>query len=544
MAEKIFNILKNENELVSLLLLDQTLEENGIKRDDPRIKSLVTNENIYLNNGGCNEVNLKEFKDIINCSFFFINKVFNKSLIVKDFNTLKQNILQLYNDTKKNDEGNIADYIPQLARVDDKKYGISICTISGQRNSIGDCNDYFCVQSTCKPINYLIALEDHGEDTIHKYVGKEPSGSRFNALMLNDEGKPHNPLINSGAIMTCSLLKNELNNIPGEKFERIINYWGEACGNIKKVNFNNPIYLSEKKTADRNFALAYFMRETNDQKKVGFPENTNIQDILELYFQCCSIEITCEMMSIIAATLANGGVCPLTNKRIWRSDCVKNCLSLMTSCGMYDYSGQFGFTMGFPAKSGVSGVIMIVIPGVMGVCTWSPKLDKYGNSVKGIDFCNRLSKLYNFHQYDIFTDCSKEKNKSPIINNNIENNNNIHTACYLASVGDLLQLRSLYLQDFDLNQSDYDGRTPLHLACSEGMENIVEFLIKICKCHNEPKDRWGNTPLDDAVREGHENIKSMLSQNIENKKKESVEEEMAEELTEYLENNIDSQFEL
>ena len=504
--EKIFNTLKNNENLINIKEILVKLQENGIQKNDPRISKLIQiindfkTEKDYL-------INFETFKNLLEGNIYFINEVIGKKLIIPNFKNLVTNIKKIYEEILQNTDGNVADYIPQLKMVDPNKFGISLCTISGQRFSIGDYDEYFCVQSTCKPINYLISLEDYTPEEIHTYVGKEPSGTRFNALMLNEEGKPHNPLINAGAIMTCSLVKKHLEDAPGERFDSIVKSWVRASGNIKKVSFSNATYLSERKTADRNFALAYFMREINENKKIGFPENSNIVDILELYFQCCSIEITCEMMSIVASTLANGGVCPLTNERIWDSVSVRNCLSLMSSCGMYDYSGEFVFTMGFPAKSGVSGAVMIVIPGVMGICTWSPRLDKYGNSVRGIETCKLLNKIYNFHQYNINSEANKN---DPCVNNKNVNNNNIHTACYLASQGELEQLQFMYLQNFDLNQADYDGRTPLHLACCENKLEIVKFLIENCGCDINVKDRWGNTPLDDAIREGHNNIQYYL----------------------------------
>ena len=132
-------------------------------------------------------------------------------------------------------------------------------------------------------------------------------------------------------------------------------------------------------------------------KPVGFPENTEINDILEFYFQCCSIELNCYSLSIVASTFANGGICPITNEKVLEPETVRHCLSLMYSCGMYDYSGEFAFTIGLPAKSGVAGAIMIVIPGIMGICVWSPNLDSHGNSVRGVDFCKQLCEIFNFN---------------------------------------------------------------------------------------------------------------------------------------------------
>ena len=249
-------------------------------------------------------------------------------------------------------------------------------------------------------------MEDLGEDEVHKYVGREPSGQAFNELTLNKDGKPHNPLINSGAIMTTSLIKNK--SSLAERFEYITNIWSRLSGGIYKIGFNNSVYLSEKETADRNYALSYFMKEKNNKKKIGFPENTNLDTTLELYFQCCSVEVNVEILSIVASTLANGGINPFTGERIWSALTVKNVLSMMLMCGMYDYSGECAFKIGIPCKSGVAGAIMIVIPNVMGIATWSPVLDPIGNSYRGIQFCELFGKTFNFHIFDNLSDKTKE----------------------------------------------------------------------------------------------------------------------------------------
>ena len=175
-----------------------------------------------------------------------------------------------------------------------------------------------------------------------------------------------------------------------------MNKWTDLSGGLYKVGFSNPVYLSEKNTADRNFALAYFMKEINETKKVGFPENTNINETLELYFQSCSIEVNTEILSIVASTLANGGINPFTGKRIFSTKTVQNMLSMMLMCGMYDYSGEFAFKIGIPIKSGVAGAIMIVVPNVMGIVTWSPRLDSIGNSARGMNFVKSLVNYFHF----------------------------------------------------------------------------------------------------------------------------------------------------
>lgn len=446
-------------------------------------------------------------------AWHIIEPVLSGTLAVPDWKSFKSSINSCFERAEIFHTGKVASYIPQLSRADPEAWGMSACTVSGQIMNRGLASQSVCVQSCCKPVNYIIALDMLGDEIVHHHVGREPSGKKFNALMLNEELKPHNPLINSGAIMVCALLAHAMKDLDSaERFEKVMQTWSSASGGLGALGFSNSIYLSERNTADRNFALAYFMRETNEHKPVGFPGELDITDVLEFYFQCCSIEVSCETMSVVAGTLANAGVCPVTGQRVWGARHVRNCLSLMQSCGMYDYSGQFGFEIGLPAKSGVSGLVMTVIPGKVGFCTWSPRLDSYGNSVRGVEFCRRISEELHYHSLDSYT----MRQARPISDEMIELNQ-VSTACNLAAIANIQGLRQLMCENYDMNTCDYDKRTPLHIAASNGHLEVVRFLIETCKCISDPVDRWGNTPMDDARRENHDTVKEFLHSCVVNK---------------------------
>lgn len=322
---------------------------------------------------------------------------------------LHEFIKKTYDELKDNMDGKVADYIPQLSKMDPKSFGIAACLLDGNIIEVGDTNVEFCLQSCSKPLNYCIARERFGKEKVHNHVGFEPSGREFNAFILNDKGLPHNPMINAGAIMTCSLL-NRMDEYdePAKRYDMIMDYYKKMSGDVGKIGFDNNVYLSEKHHADRNISLAYYMRENNAFGSEGI-DPSRIQDILEYYFQCCSINITCKIGSVLAGTLANGGICPVSGKRVFSTETVKDTLSLMYMCGMYDYSGQFAFEIGLPAKSGVSGCLLLVVPNKMGICIWSPPLDKVGNTVRGIEFCKKLiyKSPWNFHIFHNIFDKSK-----------------------------------------------------------------------------------------------------------------------------------------
>lgn len=479
--------------------LIETLEANGIHADDTRLENLIHNLQSY---SSTDKIYIKDFYKIVHDNIGIVEKCLRGRLIIPSFPEFRRDIEEIFNKTKEDTTGHVADYIPQLKRVDPEQYGVAVTTIHGQHLHLGDANIPFCVQSTCKPINYCIALEDHGADTVHQHVGREPSGTVFNELALNSKGRPHNPMINAGAIMSCSLIHNELPL--ADRFDYVLEKWTNLCAG-KKPGFNNAVYLSEKQTADRNFALGYFMRENN-----AFPENTNLIEILEFYFQCCSIELTCRDLSMVAATLANAGVCPYTGQRVFSSETVKKCLSLMSSCGMYDFSGEFSFIVGLPAKSGVSGSVMVIVPNVAGFAIWSPRLDKCGNSVRGIEFSKALTSTFNFHIYDNLH-CASDK-KDPRINKSKLQNDVAVELCWAASYGDIDEIKKLVARGIELNTTDYDKRTALHISAAEGNANVVRYLL-LKGVDVNPVDRWGGTPLDDAIRSKNDAVIKLLQKN-------------------------------
>ena len=482
-----FEHLKGSNDYIKKNQLLNFIKSKGISVNDNRLKSELEKleDKIYED----------AFIELINTNIILFKKIFENDLIISEWKSFTDTIDKIYEKTKNHNSGKLADYIPQLANVDPNLYSISICSIDGQIYNKGDYNTEFCVQSCSKPITYLIGSDMNGSDYIHNFVGREPSGRNFNELCLSNENIPHNPLINSGAIMCASLI--DYRNSLANRFDKIISYWSKLAANTK-INFSTSVYLSERASADRNNCLAYMMQESkafsngiNKYKRDW--NNSDLGNTLDFYFQCCSIEVNSTQASIIASTLANGGVCPLTNERIFSNEIVKNALSLMSSCGMYDYSGEWAYTIGIPAKSGVSGIIMGIIPNVMGIAVFSPKLDELGNSSKGIQFFKELMNTYSFHIYD---NILSEK-KNIILKHDIQNNQfDLYTLLMSASIGDLNSIIVLESKGLDLNKYDYDGRTALHLACSEGHLEIVEYLIKK-GVNTEIIDRWDNKPIDD-----------------------------------------------
>lgn len=285
--------------------------------------------------------------------------------------------------------GKVADYIPELAKASPKSFGISIATVDGQIFEVGDCDQLFTIQSISKPFVYGLALEDHGLEQVLAKVGVEPTGEAFNAIVLDEaSNRPFNPMVNAGAIATADLVKGK--DFP-ERVSRLLNLFSRFCG--RDVYIDNTVFLSERVTGHRNRAIGHLMLNFG---MVG----EQIADSLELYFQQCSILVNSHDLAMMGATLARGGVNPLTGARALEQRYVKYLLSIMHSCGMYDYAGEWAYRVGIPAKSGVGGGIVGVVPGKFGIGIYSPPLDAKGNSVRGIQVCQELSTRFGLHCFE------------------------------------------------------------------------------------------------------------------------------------------------
>jgi glutaminase len=284
-----------------------------------------------------------------------------RTLAVPDWQRFTDSVESIYDDIAASVHGGAnASYIPILEEADPNWFGVSVCTVDGQRLDIGDCDIDCSIQSCVKPLMYAVAIEDVGLERVHKHVGIEPSGLAVNEISLNSDGLPHNPMVNAGSIATGSCV------LPGadmsSRFKHFMDKLEELAGGAGKVGFSQPTYLCELETSWRNNALKYFMQEAG-----VFSPETNPDAALDFYLQCCSVEVNTAAAAGIAATLANGGTSPLTGVECVAASTVKSVLTLMFSCGMYDYSGEWCVHVGLPAKSGAAGLMYIVIPHVMGI---------------------------------------------------------------------------------------------------------------------------------------------------------------------------------
>jgi len=290
----------------------------------------------------------------------------------------------------RNEGGHVASYIPELTHADPRWFGICIATRDGIVYEVGDTARPFTLQSASKPFTYGLALGDHGEDAVLAKIGVEPSGEAFNAISLRPQtGAPMNPLINAGAIAACGLVRGDTVE---ERIARILATYSRFAG--RQLDIDERVYASESATGHRNRAIGWMLRSFGI-----LPDEPSVT--LETYFRQCSIRVTCRDLAIMGATLANGGVNPVTGERAIDAVSVDNVLSVMATCGMYDFSGEWLYRTGLPAKSGVGGGILAVQPARLGIAVFSPALDEHGNSVRGIAVCRELAADLGLHIFDV-----------------------------------------------------------------------------------------------------------------------------------------------
>ena len=298
---------------------------------------------------------------------------------------LKTFLNQTHKDIFEDKSGTPADYIPELAVVNPDQFGIAITTSDGFTNEVGDASIEFTIQSISKAFVYSLALELLGTDKVLKTIGIEPSGEAFNSIRLKDDNRPFNPMVNSGAIACTALI---CQNNGKEAFEKILTLLSKFAGRELKIDYK--VFSSENATGDRNRAIGWLLRNSDNF-------SCDVEEVLEVYFKQCSILITAKDLSIMGATLANNGINPVTKKRVISKTTAVQTMSVMVSSGMYDYSGEWTYKVGLPAKSGVGGGITAVLPSQFGLGVFSPPLDKLGNSVRGIKVCQLLSEYFHLH---------------------------------------------------------------------------------------------------------------------------------------------------
>lgn len=280
--------------------------------------------------------------------------------------------------------GKVASYIPELANANTNKIGIALVDVNGKLESAGDTDFYFTMQSIAKVAFYALALEDRGIEQVIARVGVSPSDDPFNSIVRLEEDQDHrplNPFINAGAIMCLTLIQGDMH----QKRDRVLELLKKMF-HRDHVEIDTFVYLSEKETGDTNRALAYMMKGTGIMDA-----GEDVEDILDLYFQLCSVKVTVEDLANMAAVLSNGGVSPVTGERLISEKMNSIVMTVMFTCGLYDYSGEFAVRVGMPAKSGVGGGIIAVAKNKMGIAVANPALDSHGNSIAGVRMLELLS---------------------------------------------------------------------------------------------------------------------------------------------------------
>src|SRR3954464_10071987 len=268
-------------------------------------------------------------------------------------------------------------------------FGVALASMDGETFGAGDAEMPFPLQSLSKVFVYGLALEDHGREAVHRHVGVEPSGDAFHTISFDERRHmPHNPMVNAGALATTDLVKGADGE---ERLERIVDLLRRCAAN-DTLEPDHAIFELELATADRNRATAYLMRS---EGMIG----DDVEGTLALYLQQCSVKVSARDLAVMAASFANGCVNPVSGEQVLSRRTARDLLTVMYTCGMYDFAGEWAYDVGVPAKSGVSGGIMACIPGKMGAGVFSPGLDPYGNSVRGVNVCHEVSERLGLHVF-------------------------------------------------------------------------------------------------------------------------------------------------
>ncbi|GAB2456232.1 glutaminase [Streptomyces incanus] len=301
-------------------------------------------------------------------------------------------LAEVLGNVESDTSGELAGYIPELAAADPERLGAAFAMIGGEVYGAGDIDIEFTIQSISKPFAYALALSDRGFDSVLAKVGVEPSGEAFNEISLeSDTGRPLNPMINAGAITVHSLTGAEDLN-PAERVERVLHGLSAFAG--RRLRMDEAVCASEMENAHRNLAIAHMLRSHDVLTEDPRP-------IVDGYTRQCSVLVTTRDLAMMAATLANRGINPLSGEQVVPEAVARQVLSVMFSCGMYDAAGDWATQVGIPAKSGVAGGLIGALPGQIGIATFSPRLDRHGNSVRGVSLFERFSSDMGLHVMEV-----------------------------------------------------------------------------------------------------------------------------------------------
>lgn len=466
---------KNNGETVVITKasLRACLRDMGILPDDYRIRPCLEQLAQFSEN---QKLSYDDFLKAALQNAAFLKKLANRELAIVNFSLFASRLNYVLDTVRPIETGKCADYIPTLKQADPNKLGLAFCSIDGQFYETGDSRTPFSIQSCSKSIMLALALENVGVEDFNKWVGVSPSGRAFNHASLLPDGRPFNPMINAGAIMTSAVVASAFpeaciqanENPEGPEKVRarnllediLVPMWSAMSGQgiVGDIGFDEETFLCERATGDNNYSLAYLMRG-----KTGLPEPVKLETMMDLYFRSCSIEATAATLSVVAATLANGGKCPLTGRQVIAPDTVRLVLSCMVLSGMYDAAGDFYLKIGAPAKSGVSGCVMVVIPSLGGYCVFSPRLDSFGHSARGVAFCENLHSVFRFHAFD--TVGSWTSKEDPQYSSDQKHQKEIEDIRWALSIGDqeamgfaeLLKLTAVYVgwADSKFTPGDY-----------------------------------------------------------------------------------------
>ena len=304
----------------------------------------------------------------------------------QELQTLVNDVYEKYlSDTR----GHVATYIPELSKANPDDFGVCLVTADGRVFEAGCCDQPFTIQSISKPFTFGLALEEFGREKVLQHVGVEPSGDAFNSIELQSgTNRPFNPMINTGAITVTALLHAAHGN---ETFDHLLERFSTIAG--RQLSLDQAVYESERRTGHRNRAIAHLLLNFG-------VVHEEAEAALDVYFRQCAILVTCRDLAMMAATLANMGCNPVTGQHVYTIRYVKDILSIMFTSGMYDYSGQWAYRVGVPAKSGVGGGVIAAVNRQLGIGTYSPRLDAHGNSCRGTEVCVELASSLGLHVFD------------------------------------------------------------------------------------------------------------------------------------------------